>query len=92
MNERPDFNLRAETNDTLCTIRIQGVCVEPLKGVYLSPQIALAWSCVGAGFLGVIGNILTVLVYVKLGYREAINASYTALAVSDLCCSLATVT
>ncbi|KAK3771468.1 hypothetical protein RRG08_011401 [Elysia crispata] len=49
---------------------------------------ALSWTMLATGTIGIIGNILTVLVYVKLGFAETINISYVALAVSDLCCIL----
>ncbi|GFR90473.1 peptide receptor GPCR [Elysia marginata] len=38
------------------------------------------------GTFGVIGNILNLLVYARLGFSETIHMSFAALAVSDLCC------
>ena len=49
---------------------------------------ALSWALLFIGTVGITGNILTVLIYVKLGFAETINISYVALAVSDLCCIL----
>ncbi|RUS88787.1 hypothetical protein EGW08_003417 [Elysia chlorotica] len=46
---------------------------------------ALTWTLLTTGTIGIIGNILTLLVYARLGFSETINISYTALAVSDLC-------
>ncbi|GFO39047.1 chemosensory receptor a [Plakobranchus ocellatus] len=42
------------------------------------------WSMFGAGFFGVIGNILIIWVDIGLGFSETIHASYLALATSDL--------
>ena len=52
----------------------------------LGAQVVLSWAMIGVGFAGIIGNILIVLVYTKLGFSETIHISYTALAVSDLLC------
>ncbi|GFR98048.1 peptide receptor GPCR [Elysia marginata] len=45
-------------------------------------------SVIIVGVFGVIANILTLVVYVKMGFSETIHMSYVALAVSDLGCVL----
>ncbi|RUS74443.1 hypothetical protein EGW08_017808 [Elysia chlorotica] len=57
-------------------------------GLMLMPYLNMfSW---GIGVVGIVGNILTVLVFAKLGFAETINISYVALAVSDLLCVLST--
>ncbi|KAK3702406.1 hypothetical protein RRG08_067259 [Elysia crispata] len=65
--------------------------IESLENVYGNICAVYSWGLVGTGVLGVIGNILIVLVYTTMGFSNTINISYTALAVSDLCCVLACV-
>ncbi|GFS04507.1 chemosensory receptor A [Elysia marginata] len=58
------------------------------KSFYPSFQSILSWAMVGVGFAGILSNVLTIIVYVKLGFKETINISYLALALSDLGCVL----
>ena len=48
----------------------------------------LAWSTLISGVFGIVGNIVILLVFYKLGFSETIHISYVALTVSDLCCVL----
>ncbi|GFO02070.1 chemosensory receptor a [Plakobranchus ocellatus] len=51
----------------------------------------MLWFMLGIGIMGMIGNILTITVYIKLGFSETIHMSYLALAVSDLCTVITTI-
>ena len=62
-----------------------------LEKIHSQVFSTLIWIIVSTGAAGVTGNILTLLVYIKLGFSETINISFAALAVSDLCCVLITV-
>ena len=64
--------------------------VSQLEQIYLLIIPMISWTMVCAGVIGVVGNILTILVFIKLGFSETIHMSYMALAVSDLCCVLST--
>ena len=61
------------------------------KDVHTIVQSVFNWAAVGMGFIGVTGNILTMIVYIKLGFARTISISYTALAGSDLCCVVASI-
>ncbi|GFO38254.1 peptide receptor gpcr [Plakobranchus ocellatus] len=50
----------------------------------------MVWFMLGIGIIGIIGNILTIIVYIKLGFSETIHMSYLALAVSDHCIIITT--
>ena len=65
--------------------------VSQLEQIYLLIIPMISWTMVSAGVIGVVGNILTILVFIKLGFSETIHMSYVALAVSDLCCILSTI-
>ncbi|GFS16088.1 FMRFamide receptor [Elysia marginata] len=60
----------------------------PLESVYFTTRPIFSWAMMTIGSLGIIGNILTLFVYSRLGFSTSINISYTALAVSDLFCVL----
>ncbi|GFO35132.1 chemosensory receptor a [Plakobranchus ocellatus] len=42
------------------------------------------WVLFGFGIMGMIGNILTILVFLRLGFSQTIHVSYVALAIFDL--------
>ncbi|GFS05176.1 growth hormone secretagogue receptor 1a [Elysia marginata] len=48
----------------------------------------ISWCIIATGLSGTCANILTILVFRKLGFSTNIHISYTALAVSDLGCVL----
>ncbi|GFO10339.1 peptide receptor gpcr [Plakobranchus ocellatus] len=54
------------------------------RGILVNLGQIIIWSMFGIGIFGVIGNILIILVYMRLGVSETTNASYLALAISDL--------
>ncbi|GFR63194.1 chemosensory receptor B [Elysia marginata] len=54
----------------------------------LHARPVLPWCTIATGGIEAFGNILTILVFIKLGFPEIIHISYTALAVSDLGCVL----
>ena len=51
----------------------------------------IPWANIVTGVGGIIGNVLTVLVYFRLGVKQTIHMSFVALAVSDLGCVLTTI-
>ncbi|RUS84158.1 hypothetical protein EGW08_008086 [Elysia chlorotica] len=53
-------------------------------GYLLDAVAILSWATLSAGTVGIVGNVLSLIVYVKLGFANTINISYVALAVSDL--------
>ena len=46
----------------------------------------LTYAIFSVGFVGIIGNILIICTYSKVGFSDSINISYLAMAVSDLGC------
>ena len=63
-----------------------------LDSEYLWFHYAFSWSWIGLGVPGIVSNVLTLVVYAKMGYSSnSIHISYSALAVSDLCCVVATI-
>ena len=65
---------------------------QDLEGVFVWFQYIFAWSTIGLGVPGIVSNVLTLVVYAKMGYSSNnIHISYSALAVSDLCCVVATI-
>ncbi|GFO26306.1 peptide receptor gpcr [Plakobranchus ocellatus] len=52
--------------------------------IFLNLRQIIFWSILSISIFGVIGNMLIILVYIRLGFSETIHASYVALAVSDL--------
>ena len=70
------------------TSKEQELWLQQLEGLYFSVQPALSWALVGTGFIGSIGNILTIIVFARIGWSNTFQVSCTALAVSDLCCLL----
>ncbi|GFO26308.1 peptide receptor gpcr [Plakobranchus ocellatus] len=61
------------------------------RDIFLNLRQIIYWSILGIGIFGVIGNILIILVYMRLGFSETIHVSYLALAISDLLCILSVI-
>ena len=61
---------------------------KPPEGIIFTILSIFHWSMFSTGVAGAFGNILTLLVYIKLGFSETIHMSYAALAISDLGCVL----
>ncbi|GFO14429.1 growth hormone secretagogue receptor [Plakobranchus ocellatus] len=61
-----------------------------VRNIFFSVLPAMVWIVLGIGAMGILGNILIILVYIKLGFSETINMSYLALAISDLLSVLST--
>ena len=59
--------------------------------VYLIYSQTLPGAMFVTGLGEIIGNILTVLVYIRLGVKETIHLSYVTLAVSDFGCVITTI-
>ncbi|GFR96403.1 chemosensory receptor A [Elysia marginata] len=93
MERSSSHNLEVRaTNETSASVTNHvGSWIQTLGSVYLEILTAYFSSLVSVGTFGVIGNILVILVYVKMGFSSSIYISYTALAVSDLFCSLANI-
>ncbi|GFO02069.1 chemosensory receptor a [Plakobranchus ocellatus] len=60
------------------------------RDIFYNVISVVIWFIFGIGIMGIIGNILTIIVYIKLGFSETIHISYLALAVSDLCTIITT--
>ncbi|GFO38255.1 peptide receptor gpcr [Plakobranchus ocellatus] len=60
------------------------------REIFYNVRSVIMFFVFGIGILGVIGNILTIIVYMRLGFSETIHMSYLALAVSDLCTIIST--
>ncbi|KAK3740235.1 hypothetical protein RRG08_054256 [Elysia crispata] len=56
--------------------------------IILAVRRGIAWSLALSGCTGLVGNILILRVFIKLGFSNSIHICYVALAVSDLVCSL----
>ena len=64
--------------------------IKAWESTFLGFQTVFSWSALGLGIFGVIGNILILLVFTKMGFdNNTIHISYMALAVSDLGCVVA---
>ncbi|GFO10340.1 peptide receptor gpcr [Plakobranchus ocellatus] len=74
MMKRTNFNMSSQSVNTRT---MAGDIMSNLKQIII-------WSMFGIGIFGVISNILIILVYMRLGVSETTNASFLALAVSDL--------
>ena len=77
-------------NATRHNATAQEAWIQNLESVYLRVQPVLSGFVIGTGLAGIVGNVLTLVVFVKLGIRKTIHTSYAALAVSDLCSVIAT--
>ena len=66
----------------------ESIAPHHLEHVYLRLQPIFSWTVLTTGLVGLAGNLLTLLVYIKLGLTHTIHMSYAALALSDLCCVL----
>ncbi|GFO06212.1 chemosensory receptor a [Plakobranchus ocellatus] len=60
------------------------------RNIFFSVLPVMVWIVLGIGAMGILGNILIILVYKKLGFSETIHMSYLALAISDLLSVLST--
>ncbi|GFO02067.1 chemosensory receptor a [Plakobranchus ocellatus] len=61
------------------------------REIFYNVISVVIWFFFGIGIMGIIGNILTIVVFIKLGFSETIHMSYLALAVSDLCAIITTI-
>ena len=65
--------------------------LQGLEWTYENSRPVFSCSTIGIGLFGILGNVLTLRVYAKMGFLgNAINISLMALAVSDLFCVLST--
>ncbi|RUS82086.1 hypothetical protein EGW08_010163 [Elysia chlorotica] len=77
-----DRNLSFETNGT-------SPGSEAIDQWVQSVQSVLSWTLVVTGVVGVMTNVLTILVFAKMGFSSTFHMSCTALAVSDVLCVVA---
>ena len=64
-------------------------CLQGLEWTYENSRPVFSCSTIGIGLFGILGNVLTLRVYAKMGFLgNTINISFMALAVSDLLCVL----
>ncbi|RUS85286.1 hypothetical protein EGW08_006933 [Elysia chlorotica] len=76
-----------ETNGTVSDFTDKGMYFGLGKeSLYLQIILTLV-----IGVFGITGNIMTLMVYSKLGFYNTINISYSVLAASDLCCVIASI-
>ncbi|RUS84308.1 hypothetical protein EGW08_007952 [Elysia chlorotica] len=74
----------SETNQTISGFENQNAFDQLLERIFLLDAPGLSWTIFLFGIVAIVGNILTILVYARLGFAQTINMSYVALAVSDL--------
>ncbi|GFN91787.1 peptide receptor gpcr [Plakobranchus ocellatus] len=55
------------------------------QGAFFTMKPIIIGAILGIGIIGIIGNILTVTVFKRLGFSQTIHINYVALAVSDMC-------
>ena len=57
--------------------------------IYHEFKPVFSWTAIGIGVFGIVGNILVLRVYAKMGVSSStIHTSFVALSVADLCCIL----
>ena len=85
------FNQSMEENGTTVSrdLTAQTSWVQSLEDTYFRVHPGFSGAFVGTGCFGIIGNVLILIVFTKMGFSNTIHMSYSALAVSDLCCVLA---
>ena len=85
------FNQSMEENGTTVSrdLTAQTSWVQSLEDTYFRVRPGFSGAFVGTGCFGIIGNVLILIVFTKMGFSNTIHMSYSALAVSDLCCVLA---
>ncbi|GFR93211.1 chemosensory receptor A [Elysia marginata] len=81
-------NQSSQISDTNWTITDQDKMAKSLMNIY-SVLPVLSWTLIGTGFLGIPGNLLTFVVFFKMGFSNNLHISCAALAVSDACCVVA---
>ncbi|KAK3769512.1 hypothetical protein RRG08_012743 [Elysia crispata] len=89
MSQGKELNPSARENDTILGSTHTEPWVQYLEREYHSAQPVFSWALVGTGCIGTTGNILTLIVFAKMGWASTFQISCTALAASDLCCVLA---
>ncbi|RUS71895.1 hypothetical protein EGW08_020348 [Elysia chlorotica] len=77
-----------DANNTVKALIAMETTPSYMEDTYNTISSIVSWIIVVNGTLGLIGNILTVVVYTKLGFSETIHMSYVALAISDFFCLL----
>ncbi|GFO13879.1 peptide receptor gpcr [Plakobranchus ocellatus] len=77
-----DVLMMKETNSSISNERMYTESLA--RNVFFNLRQILICSMFGVGIFGVIGNILIILVYMRLGFSETIHTSYLALAISDV--------
>ncbi|GFO45330.1 chemosensory receptor a [Plakobranchus ocellatus] len=70
---------------TLSVLNNHGITEWFGRNVFYKVISVAIFFAFGIGIMGIIGNILTIAVYIKLGFSETIHMSYVALAACDLC-------
>ncbi|XP_059172641.1 uncharacterized protein LOC131953473 [Physella acuta] len=74
------------SNSSLIQTNIQ----TDIQTLYLDPRLLDAFLLFNlfvsgtAGFMGIIGNVINIIVFYKLGYSDSVNIALTALAISDI--------
>ncbi|GFS03690.1 chemosensory receptor A [Elysia marginata] len=85
-----EHNQSLELNSTTSVIILdQDKTVQKFESLYYSAQPVISSILIGTGLLGICGNLLTLVVFFRLGFLSTVNVSCAALTVSDLCCVVA---
>ena len=79
-------NFSFETNGTTPGSANHDQYSEKLENIYQSVQPVLSWMLVVTGVIGIPGNVLTIMVFAKMGTASTFQMSCMGLAVSDLLC------
>ncbi|GFR84303.1 peptide receptor GPCR [Elysia marginata] len=59
-----------------------------MERIFITGTFIMMWAILITAAFGIVGNILNLIVYSKLGFSETIHMTYVAMAVSDLGCLL----
>ncbi|GFR85671.1 peptide receptor GPCR [Elysia marginata] len=73
-----------DANDTLTESFDPLDEIKPSTGIFKLVNVIIAWTIFIIGTFGIIGNILNLIVFAKMGFPETIHMSYAAMAVSDI--------
>ena len=81
-------NASHDINDSLSDLISLDASPKFMEEAFQEVANIISKALVVIGIFGILGNILTLVVYAKLGFSETIHMSYVALAVSDFGCLL----
>ena len=84
MSQGENSNSSPSPEDTQFGSIGPGVGTTTEENIFSVITLIIQWSIIVIGIFGVIGNILNIIAYVKLGFSETIHMSYIAMTITDL--------